>query len=149
MESCFGQKCLVDRVTAIWTVTRFIRGLAVWNHAFLIIWLEDTLLRLSDRLWHLHLTLYGHDFSKKQFIDLDYRHRTVFLFEERMRFLPRDALSKYWKEIIFLGSGYHNQFVLSMADFLQKNSIYPCAYLACNWLYRALISLVADKWRRC
>ena len=65
---------------------------------------------------------------KELSINLDYRRRTAFLSEERMRFLLRDVPSKYWKGITFSGSGCYNYFALSKADFLQKNPIHTCAY---------------------
>ena len=69
---------------------------------------------------------------KEQSINSDYRRRTAFLSEERIRFLLRDVPSKYWRGITFSGSGCYNYFVLSKADFFQKNPIHPCAYLPSN-----------------
>jgi len=87
---------------------------------------------------------------KEQSINSDYRFRTVFLSEERMRFLLRDAPSKYWKGITFSGSGLLQPFCTIEADFLQENSIHPCAYLSDNRLGKGFnVSLVANEWWRC
>ena len=51
--------------------------------------------------------------ERSSLLTSDYLCRTAFLFEERMRFLQRDAPSKYWKGITFSGSGCYNHYVLS------------------------------------